>query len=191
MKTLVIVGVGALGSHLTQLIRNADAKIRIVDFDRVEQKNVQAQFHARNAVGKSKVQALGQLMQFLFGIKVETIPHKLTSDNADQVLGGCDLVIDCLDNAEARGIIQKYVRNNKVECLHGALAADGMFGRVVWDDNFTIDSEAEAGQATCEGGEHLPFIGLTAALMAQSVKVFLDKGQKRGYHVHPGGTVAI
>jgi molybdopterin/thiamine biosynthesis adenylyltransferase len=191
MKTIVVVGVGALGSHLVQFIRNVDAKIQVVDFDRIEQKNVQAQLHARNAVGKNKTQALGQLMQFLFGIKIETIPHKLTSDNISQILNGADLVIDCLDNASSREIIQKYVRNNNIDCLHGALAADGMFGRVIWDENFTIDSEAEAGAPTCEGGEHLPFIGIASTLMAQSVKIFLDKGEKKNYHVHPGGFVAL
>jgi molybdopterin/thiamine biosynthesis adenylyltransferase len=190
MKTVVVVGVGALGSHLVQFIRNCEAKIRVIDFDRIEQKNVMSQFHARNSVGKGKAQALGQLMQFLFNVKIETVPHKLVKENVEQLLGKSDLIVDCLDNAEARILVQEYARKNKVACLHGALAADGMFGRVVWDESFTIDGDA-AGAATCEDGEHLPFIGQTATILAKAVQIFLDSDQKVGYHVHPAGAVRI
>ena len=55
---IVITGVGALGSHLVQFIRNEKTAIRVVDFDRVEQKNVLSQFYGRPGVGKNKVLAL-------------------------------------------------------------------------------------------------------------------------------------
>ena len=191
MKTIVIVGVGALGSHAALFLRNVDAKIRIVDFDRVEQKNTQSQFHARNSIGKSKVTALGQLMQFLFNVKIEAVPHKLTKDNDNQILGKADLIIDCLDNAAARIIIQDFARKNKVACLHGALSANGDFGRVFWDNSFNIDKEPNTGTATCEDGEHLPFIGLTASILAQSAKIYLDSGAQTNYTIHPGGVIKI
>lgn len=191
MKTVVVVGVGALGSHLVQFMRNCDAKMRVIDFDRIEQKNVLSQFHARNGVGKSKAQSLAQLMAFLFNIKIESIPHKLTQENVTQLLGKADLIIDCLDNAEARTVVQNYVRKNKLHCLHGALAADGMFSRVVWDEIFNIDNEAGQGAATCEDGEHLPFICQTAACLAKTVQNFLDNSQKVSYHLHPAGAVRL
>ena len=46
MKTVVIVGVGALGSHVALLGRNWGVQLKLVDFDRIEQKNTQAQFHS-------------------------------------------------------------------------------------------------------------------------------------------------
>lgn len=50
-----------------------------------------------------------------------------------------------------------------------------------WDERFTPDADAEdeAGQATCEGGEHLPFIGLVAAALARAVQDFLRDGTRR------------
>lgn len=189
MKNIVIVGVGALGSHLVQFIRNCDAKITVIDFDCVEQKNVLSQFYAKNGVGKSKVLALAQLMGFVYGVKLETIPHKLTKDNVNQLLGKADLIVDCLDNGEARSLVQNYARQNKVACLHGGLAADGAFGRVIWDDNFSIDNESGAGAATCENGDYVDFIALTASLMARSVKVFLDNDKQVGYSVTPTGVI--
>jgi len=191
MTAIVVVGVGALGSHVVQFLRNIDTEIRVVDFDRIEQKNVQAQFHTKNSVGKNKAQSLTQLMQFMYGRKIIPIPHKLTKNNTDQILSNANLILDCLDNAEARNIVQNYVRKNNLACLHGALSADGMFGRVVWDNIFTIDSESVVGAPTCEGGEHLPFIGLVASQMAQSVKKFLDNGRQTSYNISPISTFAI
>jgi len=181
--SITVVGVGALGSHFVQFMRN-EAALRVIDFDRVEQKNVMSQLHARNSVGKGKVMAIQQVMQFLFGLKVEGVPHKLTSDNVDQLLGNANLIVDCLDNAEARILVQEYARKNKVPCLHGALAANGEMGRVVWDEQFVIDS-APAGAATCEGGEFLPFIALTSGYLARAAQEFLASGQKLGFQVYP------
>lgn len=184
-RRVTIVGVGALGSHLVQFLRGVDAQLFVVDFDRVEQKNTLSQFHARNSVGKNKVQAVQQAMKFLWNTKVDGTPHKLTADNTMQVLSGSDLIIDCLDNAEARGLVQTFARTAPVPCLHGALSADGQMGRVVWDADFRIDSEGSAGAATCEDGEHLPFIGMVSTYLARSAQEFLKSGRKIGWQVYP------
>jgi molybdopterin/thiamine biosynthesis adenylyltransferase len=188
MKNVTVIGAGALGSHLILLLRN-EAVMKVIDYDRVEQKNVLAQFHGKPSVGKSKTQSLQQGMQFLFGVKLTTIPHRLTSENVKELLGGSDLVVDCLDNAESRIVVQEFVRKANIPCLHGAMAADGVFGRVVWDANFVIDSEGIAGAPTCENGEHLPFIGIVSALLARAAQEFLKTGKKIGYEFHPGGVI--
>lgn len=191
MKTIIIVGVGALGSHVVQLLRNTDAVIKVIDFDRIETKNTASQFHAKGSVGKGKVQALQQTMQFLWGLKIAGVPHKLTSENDDQLLSGADLLIDCLDNGGSRRILQGFAQRTHTPCLHGALAAEGSFGRIVWTEDFKVDDEAGAGAATCENGEHLPFIALVSSCLAYSAQQFLSKGLKVGFHVHPGGVVRI
>lgn len=191
MKSIVIVGVGALGSHVVQFLRNADAGIKIIDFDRVEQKNVQAQFHAQQSVGKNKTVALAQQMKFLFGRTIMAASAKLTFTNDKELLKDASLVIDCLDNGASRRVVQGYVRANNVPCLHGALAADGSFGRVVWDENFVIDDETGAGEATCENGEHLPFIVVVSAYIARSAQEFLGKDRKFGWQISPGGAMRI
>jgi molybdopterin/thiamine biosynthesis adenylyltransferase len=185
---ITIVGVGALGTEVVMLLRNAGT-LKIIDFDRVERKNTLSQLHAVTHVGKNKAQAMQQTMQFLFGVKVEAIPHKLTADNVDALLSGADLIIDCLDNAPSREIVQRYARKTKAPCLHGALAANGEFGRVIWDENFVIDSGSKPGAATCEDGEHLPFIGVVSALLARAAHEFLTKGKKIEFAVHPSGVM--
>jgi len=191
MKKVTVVGIGALGSHAVLLLRNCGANILMVDFDRIERKNVLSQFHAQNAVGKNKVVALQQLMQFLFNTKIGAIPHRLVSLNASEILGGTDLILDCLDNGDSRRIVQTFARERKIPCLHGALAGGGQFGRAVWDENFAIDDEAGAGAATCEDGEFLPFIAIVSAYLAHAVQQFLTTGKKIGYQVTPAGTTRV
>lgn len=185
IRNVTIVGVGALGSHLTLFLRGENINIKIIDFDRVENKNTLSQFHAKNTVGKNKALALQQSINFLFGKKVDALPRKLENDNMDQLLGGSDIIIDCLDNGAARKIIQFYVRKHGIECLHGALSADGMLGRIIWDEDFRIDSEDVSGQATCEAGEHLPFICMVSAYMARVVQEYLKSGKKLAFQVYP------
>lgn len=182
MKKITIVGVGALGSHVALLLRNV-ADLHVIDYDRIEQKNTQSQFHGKPNVGKLKASAFQQTLSFLFGVKVQATTNKLTKDNDQQLLAGSDLIIDCLDNGEARRIVQNFSRSAHTACLHGALAADGTLGRIVWDQDFQIDEVPAGAKATCEDGQHLPFIGMVAAQIAQSAKEFLTTKRQRSWQV--------
>jgi molybdopterin/thiamine biosynthesis adenylyltransferase len=190
MKVITIVGVGALGSHLVTLLRNEGVDLRVIDFDRVEQKNTASQFHGKPHVGKTKVESLRQTMKLLWGSNLTGFPIKLTKDNVHELLRRSDLVIDCVDNGETRHLIQGYVRAEGIPCLHGALDATGSFGRVVWDSSFAIDDEPSGGQATCENGDFLPFIAITAAYLARSAQVYLRDGKKVGFSITPIGTIS-
>lgn len=195
MKTIVVVGVGALGSHVVPLLRNLkDVTLKVIDDDRVEAKNVQSQFHGKPNVGKSKVQSMQNAMNFLFGLKVEGVPHRLVQTNVYELLGTASLVLDCLDNGASRQIIQTFVRHDfmgrsGIPCLHGAVDGDGIYGRVCWDEHFTIDHEDVVGAPTCENGEHLPFLSIVASFMAQSAKVFLTQNRKVGYEINRSGVI--
>lgn len=187
MKRTAIVGVGALGSHAALLLRN-ESDLTVVDFDRIEAKNVLSQFHGRPNVGKNKAEAFKHTMHFMWGLKIHSVPHRLWSDNT-RILDTADLIVDCVDNAGTRKVIQEYARKRSVACLHGALAADGQFGRVVWDERFVIDDEGEVGAATCEDGEHLPFISIVSGYIAKAAQTYLKTGKKIGFEVNPGGVV--
>jgi hypothetical protein len=119
------------------------------------------------------------------------VPHRLTQDNVEALLGGADLVIDCLDNGASRRVIQGFVRAKGIPCLHGAVDPNGTFGRIVWDEMFVVDDENGAGAATCEDGEHLPFIVLVSSYLARSTQRFIKTGKKTGFQVHPNGVTPI
>ena len=190
-RTVVIVGAGALGSHLALFARNWDCVLKVVDFDRIEAKNTQAQFHSKMGLRKNKAQALQQGLQGLFGVKIEAVPHKLTADNSGQILGGAALVIDCTDNAEARRVIQAEVRKSGIPCLHGALSGDGSFARAVWDEHFKEDEEGAEGEATCEDGQQLPFFAMAGAQIAVAAQMFLEDGKCASLQITPTGTMRL
>lgn len=191
MKRVLIAGVGALGSHVLLFVRNVPAAFTVVDDDRVEQKNVLSQFHTRMGLGRNKAQALQMAMSGLFGLRVTAIPHRLIAENAAELLGGQDLVVDCLDNHASRSLLQATARRLEIPCVHGALAADGSLGRVVWDPMFQPDSESSAGAATCEDGEHLPLIAFTASALAMAIQRFVSSERRVGFQVWPDGAMRI
>jgi hypothetical protein len=129
-------------------------------------------------------------MQFLYGVRIKTVPHKLVANNVEALLQG-DLIVDCLDNGASRKLVQDHVRAKGIPCLHGALAGDGSFGRVVWDEGFVIDYESGPGAATCENGEFLPFIALTSSYLGIATQIFLAQGKKTGFSISPGGVIRI
>lgn len=188
-KKVVIVGAGALGSHVAMLLRN-EADLRIVDHDRVEAKNTLSQLHSVKSVGKHKIVVLQQTLNFLFGLRVEAMNAQLGINNVKELLSGTDLVVDCVDNGETRKLIQDYCVINSRPCLHGALSADGAFGQSIWTPGFKVDF-GDAGKPTCEDGAHLPFISTVSSLVARSAQAFLRTGKKVGYQVHAGGAVVV
>lgn len=194
MSAIVVVGCGALGSHVIQFLRNEKESIHVIDYDRIEAKNVLSQFHGKMSVGKGKVISIGRTMDFLFGRTILGTHAKLLEDNIDLLSHGHPtprLVIDCLDNAATRRLVQKFCKQRGIQCLHGALAADGQYGRVVWSDSFVIDEEAGAGVPTCEGDQHLPFIALVSAYLARAAQMYLRQGKRTGFAISPAGTVCI
>ena len=190
MNHITIVGLGALGSHAVQALRNMKHGLKLVDFDHVEQKNTLSQFHSNMTLRRNKAQAMQQALQGLWGVKVEAIPHKLADDNAKALLGGSRLVIDCTDNLAARDCMMRFCQSNDIPLLHGAMAADGSFAQVIWTERFKPDAESGTG-ATCEDGENLPFHLLVGSVIAQAAKTFITTGKQHSFQLAPTGVVRV
>jgi len=146
--------------------------------------------HTKMSLRHNKAQALQKAMQGMWGRKVEAIPHKLTNDNAEQLLHGADLLLDCTDNIAARRLIMRISDFWKIPTLHGSLSAEGDFSSVMWSDHFEPDAESGDG-ATCEDGEQLPFFALAAAHVAQEAQRFLKDGTKRSLQITPTSVMRL
>jgi molybdopterin-synthase adenylyltransferase len=185
MKSIVIIGLGAIGSHAAIALRNA-GKLKLVDFDAVEQKNTLSQLHTKMGLRKNKAQALQQLLNGMWGIKAQGFQHKVTDDNVAIVLAGADLVLDCTDNIAARTCIKTFCDASKTPLLHGAMSADGKFALAEWTDQFEPDPETGDG-ATCEDGENVAFHIIVGGFVAQAAKTFLDTGRQLSFQITPSG----
>jgi molybdopterin-synthase adenylyltransferase len=178
-EKILVCGVGALGSNAVVLLRNLNVPLAFVDFDRVEGKNLLAQAYVKMSVGKNKAEALkAQLLNF-YGVKAEAFGVRLTSENVETLCGPATLLVDCFDNAASRQLLSDFARKANKPLVHAAVSGDGTFGLVRWDERFKPDAEDHAGQATCEGGEHLPLLGLLSSALARAIQDFVKNGTKR------------
>lgn len=176
---ILICGVGALGSTAAWFCRNLEAELAFVDFDKVESKNVMAQCFVKASIGKNKAEALKAQMLTFFGVKCEAFSVKLAETNVEQLCGRADLIVDAFDNIASRMVLSNWAKKNGKALVHAAVSGDGTFGIVRWDEHFAPDAEDAAGQATCEGGEHLPLIGVLGSSIARVIQDFAKDGTKR------------
>lgn len=182
---ILFCGAGALGSTAATLCRTLPAELSIVDFDRVESKNLLSQAYTRQAVGKNKATALALQLRTFYGVEARAYPVRLTGSNIAAVAEGAGLLVDCFDNAASRLVVRSHGADAGVPTVHAGLSADGTFGLVRWGERFEPDEPDEPGQATCVGGEHLPFIGLVAGRLAVAVAAFVRTGAREDAFVSP------
>jgi len=106
----VLVGCGALGTVVAGLMARAGiGRLRIVDRDCVEHSNLQRQTlfdetDAREALPKA-VAAQRHLNAINSKVLVEGVVADLTPANAEELLGGFELILDGTDNFETRLLI--------------------------------------------------------------------------------------
>jgi molybdopterin-synthase adenylyltransferase len=191
MKRVVFAGVGALGSNAVVLCRNLAASLVLVDFDRVESKNCLSQAFVKASVGKNKAEALKLQLSNFWGVKAESFGVRLGEDNVAALCGAADLVVDAFDNAASRRVLSAWARSARKPLVHAAVSADGTFGLVRWDERFTPDEESTPGEATCEGGAHLPLIAMVSTALARAIQDFLATGAQPDAMVSLTGVVTM
>jgi hypothetical protein len=182
---ILFCGVGALGSHALFMARDLEHELAAIDFDKVETKNLASQWFVKQMIGKNKATAAKMQLLNFYDVKLQDYPLKLTSLNAETILGSAGLVVDCLDNAEGRRVIQHFVRAKQKPCVHAGLAANGEFGVVRWGEHFAIDAEDVPGQATCEGPGFLPLILRASSSLVSSIQFYLAEKRQVNWNISP------
>ncbi|MSQ07311.1 MAG: molybdopterin-synthase adenylyltransferase MoeB [Dehalococcoidia bacterium] len=107
-SSALIVGAGGLGSPSAVYLALAGVgKIGIVDFDVVELSNLQRQIlHHTSDVGRPKVQsARDNILAYNPGVNVVLHETRLESDNAMEIIGQYDMVINGADNFATRYLV--------------------------------------------------------------------------------------
>lgn len=128
---VAIVGCGALGTmHAAALARAGTGFLRLIDRDYVEASNLQRQWlfeeaDAEDAIPKA-VAAARRLRAANSSIEYEPAVADLTPENAAELLGGVDLILDGSDNFEVRYLLNDYSMENGVPWIYGA--AVGSYG---------------------------------------------------------------
>ncbi len=103
--TVLCIGAGGLGSPIAMYLAAAGiGKIGLVDFDTVDFSNLQRQLlHGTSDVGRPKAESARDTIREL-NPNVEVVLHntRLSSENALEIIGQYDIVVDGTDNFPTR-----------------------------------------------------------------------------------------
>ena len=125
---VAIVGCGATGSALSSLLARAGVGyLRIIDRDYVEPSNLQRQVlfdesDAAESLPKA-IAAARKIKSFNSEIDVEPQAADLTPENAEELLGGVDLLLDGTDNFETRYLINDFAVSKGTPWIYAAAVA--------------------------------------------------------------------
>ena len=106
--SVLCIGAGGLGSPLAMYLAAAGiGRIGLVDFDVVDSTNLQRQIiHGTKDIGRSKLaSAVETLADINPHIRVEPHETVLSSDNALDLIGAYDIVVDGTDNFPTRYLV--------------------------------------------------------------------------------------
>ena len=119
-----VVGVGGLGSPVCiQLASMGVGYLRLIDRDVVEMSNLQRQhIYGIDKLGYPKVEAASERLKNLNPfIEIDPVPMSLRPGNAENLIMGVDLVIDCLDSMSARYALNRACAKQGIPLVYGAV----------------------------------------------------------------------
>jgi molybdopterin/thiamine biosynthesis adenylyltransferase len=123
-----VIGAGGLGGQVILLLARAGiGHLIVVDSDSFDETNLNRQALCSNlSLGKSKAEEAAEMVHSINpGVKVTPYPVRIDSTNAEKMLAGSDVVVDALDNAPDRLILEREAKRVGIPLVHGALAGFG------------------------------------------------------------------
>ncbi len=181
-----VIGLGGLGGLVAELLaRMGVGTLVLADSDNFNVSNLNRQVLATEEnLGESKAGvAAKRLQQVNAAVTVEPFQGYVDADNAVELLRGCQVVVDCLDNLKSRYLLQSTCRELDIPLVHGAIAQ--FVGQV--STIFPGDPGLEAIYGPPEEGKdkgievELGNPAATPALVAawqvqEAIKILLDTG---------------
>lgn len=120
----MVIGAGGLGCPVLQYLTVAGiGRIGIVEFDKVDETNLQRQvLYGTIDIGKLKsIIAKERLEHLNLFVDIEVINLKLQAANALAVLNNFDIIVDATDNYETRYVINDACIILNKPMVHGAI----------------------------------------------------------------------
>jgi adenylyltransferase/sulfurtransferase len=103
----------------------------MIDHDQVTLSNLNRQIlHWEEDIGRKKVDSAGEKLRNLNReVKIEGIAETITEGNVSQLVDGCDVIVDAMDNIPTRYILNRCAIEKQIPFFHGAV--NGFEGRVM------------------------------------------------------------
>ena len=184
--TVTIVGLGGLGGTVTEMAaRMGIGKLNLIDGDVFEDSNLNRQVTSSTAkIGMPKADvARHRVLEINPGITVESHRLFLEEENAQGLIEGSDVAVDCLDSLKTRYLLATACRKAAVPLVIAAVA--GLSGQVTVffpEDNGFENIYGIPGEIPEKGVETLlgnlaPVVGMIANIeCAEVLKILLGRG---------------
>lgn len=179
---ILICGCGAIGSNLidTLVRQSKDIDITVVDFDRIEEKNIGTQIWQYRDIGQLKVSVVQNYCYNVNKTVVSIFDKKVDERTVRKLTKNIDLVVDCFDNTESRKLVTDFCRANNIECVHGGLFEE--YGEVIWNDNYKVPQQD--GSKVCDNPLARNLILLLVSVLAEQViRCSEESFEKRGWAI--------
>ena len=121
---VLVVGAGGLGCPVLQYLAAAGiGTLGIVDFDVVEESNLQRQIlYGTSTIGENKALAAKKRLEDLNPtVSIDAIPEKLADSNAVSLFNQYDIIVDGSDNFETRYLINDAALITNRPVVFGAI----------------------------------------------------------------------
>ncbi|OHD22808.1 MAG: hypothetical protein A2Y38_04320 [Spirochaetes bacterium GWB1_59_5] len=122
--TVFVAGAGGLGSPVVLYLAAAGVgRLRVCDGAEVELSNLNRQIlYSEADVGHRKAELIAGIVTGRNPlVKIEGISAVITSDNIDSLVGGVDVILDCLDNFPARLILNEHAVRRRIPMVHAGV----------------------------------------------------------------------
>ncbi|MCY7385537.1 MAG: ThiF family adenylyltransferase [Microcoleus sp. CAN_BIN18] len=141
LSTVKVCGAGALGANIVEsLARSGFCQLRVIDRDRIEERNLSTQPYYRSDIGAFKAKILANNLYRALGVSIDAHSKELTPANADRRLVKSATVIDTFDNSVGRQAVKDYCASVSIPCVHVELAAD--YSEIIWNPHYRVPSAA-------------------------------------------------
>jgi molybdopterin/thiamine biosynthesis adenylyltransferase len=175
---VTVCGAGALGANIAEsLARTGFARLRVIDRDRVEERNLSTQPYHRSDIGGQKARILSNSLYRALGVEVEAKAEELTGRNARKLLDG--LVIDAFDNSASREAVKAACEAAKLPCLHVGLAE--AYAEVIWNENYRVPSAAQ--DDICDYPLARNLVTLTLSVACEAVIRYVATGKRDSFTI--------
>lgn len=172
---LVLCGAGAVGANLAESLARQGARcLRVIDFDRVEEHNVNTQPWTLEDVGAFKVETLRNLLFRAANVEIDAVPKALTEKNVRKLLGEAQLVIDGFDNSASRRLVRNHCAEHGIPCLHVGLNAD--YAEVIWNAAYRVPADVTGD--VCDYPLARNLVLAAVALAGETLLRFLSEGEE-------------
>ncbi|MBC2857150.1 sulfur carrier protein ThiS adenylyltransferase ThiF [Cetobacterium sp. 2A] len=120
-----IAGCGGIGSNVAMhLVRSKISNLKLVDFDVIEESNLNRQFYFKNQLGKYKSQTLKEnLLKIDETLEIEALVEKIELENINNIFKDCDLIVEAFDNKLYKKLLIETCKNKTI------ISANGIAGR--------------------------------------------------------------